>query len=525
MRKNKFLNKNLFFLIKKDPETVSSKQSKVISDEPLPPPPPQQLEQASVKTSSKDKESFDSSISESAAVAAAAFASQESSSSARNDDVIRFWKKCIRHGSAIVKRLKESDNLIKIITSTNSKKVLENSSADPNSVNLNQMQVDSVFGSNLETTLLKHTKELKKRLYIIASLLGINTDIGFDDISIDSNKSEIIESYIKKIFQELINSSSSTNLAQYSATLASVSPKQIDSNSIELLISIYEDLKQKFLNQFERFNKESKLIFNSSSSAAFRSSTTENNDDESSSSNKRLINPNVNKSSTSRTQSIQNKSPVDYEFSSNNEDDSSTYLYDSPTSSLESSDLLSNSNPKLNTMVQNQLVNKVKTASGASDTSRNSKEKQIDMNYYPKNEENSFDDGLICKIMQNYIDLFKNKENHHLVHHLQQTEENLMEIEQPSTSGYNPLMAKNSNNNNNNSSNNCDTSSDESNKKMEQTVNKSSEKSENENKIEEECIKNLSINIYNDCFKCLFKASGVDKQQQARSSNNDTESE
>lgn len=153
----------------------------------------------SAKQSVKDKDSFSSSCSDPAG-----------SSSNRNDDVIRFWKKCIRHGSAIVKCLKESDNLIKLIGSRNGKRneIEVHLQNQENELHANQSStsnvnscVDTVLDSSEENAfVLRYTKELKKRLFTIANLLGLSTDIGFDDISVDSNKSQVVESCIKKVY-------------------------------------------------------------------------------------------------------------------------------------------------------------------------------------------------------------------------------------------------------------------------------------------------------------------------------------
>lgn len=448
--------------------------------------------QKATKCSGKDRESSTNSSN-----------SQPSLGSNKNDDLIGFWRKCIRQGSTIVKRIKECDNIIKIINSKKQKKsiieaTIENetnganmeTSKDPNGANMNKIHLDALNQTlNDQTNILKLTKQLKKRLYITASLLGINTDIGFDDISIDSEKSEIIESLIKKIISELLNSNNSANLAQFYNRISGQSPKHFDTNSIELLTSIYEDLKHKFLSQFDRFSKDSKMIFNSSSSAALHS-TTSNNEDDGSSLNPALNNPmHTNASKQSKS------SPNDFEMSShytNEFDDSSTYLYDSPTSSLESTDMQSVSNGK----------KVARTLNGRPKSSRS----KLSCELFPKprsnHDENGFDDGLICKIMQNYIDLFKTKEPNG--NPAEQTKCCAKSVK-TSTDESSKIIIENSSN---------DTFSYES---------KSNKNKTPESKIEEdECVKNLTLNIYNDCFKCLSNVSTLDKQKNLM---NETESD
>ncbi|CAF0706713.1 unnamed protein product [Brachionus calyciflorus] len=428
---------------------------------------------------SRDKESTENS-------------SNPSSGSNKNDDLINFWKKCIKQGSTIVKRIKEADGFIKSIKLGLFKKTeiedLENKNLtpnnDPNTINTNiihsehsnEIQID-------EIVILKYTKQLKKRLYIIASLLGINTDIGFDDISIDSDKSEIIESYMKKIIQELLSSNNSAYLAQFSSKML-VSLNQIDTNNIELLSCVYEDLKQRFLNQFDKFNKDNKLIFHSSSSGAQLSSTS-NNDDESSSQNQPQINTNnISKESKSR----------DFEYSSHNTnefDDSSTYLYDSPTSSLESTDISSLQNNKKQINFQKALIKPKSIRSKLSNEEIKTKSIKKSINL----EENNFDDGLLCKIMQNYVDLFKkNEEDGDEVLNSHLNKEPKLKNSSCESSKITPEISSRSH----------ETSSEE----FKPQNTKRSETNEPKNE-DDECFKNLSINIYNDCFKCLSKVSVI----------------
>lgn len=403
----------------------------------------------------------------------------------RTDDLIKYWKRCIKYESIIAKRLKEADKLLKIIFATLAKKV-EMEKSDGHKTAAHELSVISEHGilnksdlntynlkmNEIKSVLARHIKELKKSLYTVANLLGINTDLATDSVSNDSNKTETLDSYIKNIHQELVNFS---NMSQNSSnTISTYLTKQVDPNSIVLLNFMYEDLKRKFLNQFQRFNQHNKRLFNSSSSL-IRSTTTFNNEDDQSSHNNQnpaLNNNNNNPKSTSGSRS---RSINDFEQKSTNNtnefDDSSTYLYDSPTTSFESNDnndkfisskrlraYLKNirkdntsndsSNSSNNSSSQNfysklklKLDDKSNNESESnlnsthSDTTKTKSSSPLSMNYneyfekanlfhlstskHPNSsikhrakladDENSYDDSLCVKLMQNYIDLFKNK--------------------------------------------------------------------------------------------------------------------
>ncbi len=285
-----------------------------------------------------------------------------------DEDIINFWKKCMRQGSAITKRLKECENLFKIIGNLSKN---EPEMANLN-MNTNNSQVVMDITNNNKNSTIRYKRELKKRLYIVAGLLGINIEIGSNcgknitsgedsasSAADESNKSsDILDQYIRKIQQELLHVGNeypnNTNTSQ-SITSSSTSSKHViassDPNSIDLLSSIYDDLKLKFISQFHRFNQQ-KMPLNYSSSSLFRSSTTENNEEDvvnqimnqttsslTTTNNNNHKSKNNNNSNNNKNQNSPDggsRSPNDYEFLSNNEfDDSSTYLFDSPTTSFE----------------------------------------------------------------------------------------------------------------------------------------------------------------------------------------------
>ena len=401
----------------------------------------------------------------------------------RTDDLIKYWKRCIKYESIIAKRLKEADKLLKIIFATLAKKV-EMEKSDGHKTAAHELNIISEHGilnksdlntynlrmNEIKSVLARHIKELKKSLYTVANLLGINTDLTTDSVSNDSNKTETLDSYIKNIHQELVNFS---NMSQNSSnTISTYLTKQVDPNSIVLLNFMYEDLKRKFLNQFQRFNQHNKKLFNSSSSL-IRSTTTFNNEDDQSSSHNNQ-NPALN--------SLNVKSASGSHRSINDFDDSSTYLYDSPTTSFSSNDNNNNNNnnnsneklissKRLRAYLKNIRKENTSNESSNSNSSNNSSSQNffsklkaklddestsnlnstqsdttktkssgspLSMNYneyfekanlfhlsasgkHPNSsgrhhargkladDENSYDDSLCVKLMQNYIDLFKTK--------------------------------------------------------------------------------------------------------------------
>jgi hypothetical protein len=162
-------------------------------------------------------------------------------STQNNDDILKFWKRCIKYGSAIAKNLKESDNLIRSIknarpshqthhtaistesewnefaddemdksiqshtNSNNNNNVIasnSNSGTNQNSSSSNSNSNENINKkdcSEEKCMIFEYKKRLKMKLYIVANLLGINTDLGLDDGSIDSNKTDILNGYIKKV--------------------------------------------------------------------------------------------------------------------------------------------------------------------------------------------------------------------------------------------------------------------------------------------------------------------------------------
>lgn len=148
-------------------------------------------------------------------------------------DIWLFWKRCKKFGSRIAKSLKEADVMFKDIK--NASKMLQSSHVDGNEPNMDvdmdypkrsiscsvsnevcSKKTDSVAGGGTAATgeeaalndddrnklsqiLDSMNKRLKKKLYDIANMVGINTDIGVDDGSIDSNKTDHLDSHIKKV--------------------------------------------------------------------------------------------------------------------------------------------------------------------------------------------------------------------------------------------------------------------------------------------------------------------------------------
>lgn len=119
------------------------------------------------------------------------------------DDFISFWRQCIKRGSTIVKRLKESENLLRLVSSRSLKlKDLEFKLENQENEVLN---VELEKKNNYQASVTKHLIELKKSLYIVASLLNINTDIGVEESLFDSNKIEILDMCLNKVTFNLLS--------------------------------------------------------------------------------------------------------------------------------------------------------------------------------------------------------------------------------------------------------------------------------------------------------------------------------
>jgi hypothetical protein len=340
---------------------------------------------------------------------------------------LKFWNRFIRHGSELAKQLINAENHIK--------DAIDNKKNDPSDM-----------------------KELKKKLIAIANLLGINTEVLIENDSIDSNNSDLIDSPIKKLFYNF-NSSNSSGQSQ---NLSPLNEFEFEISSYESMQYILDHLKNKFISQFERFNKSD---YNSSKNF---------NDTSNSNSN------NSNSSPKEKT-----KSPNDYECSS--ADDSSTYLYDSTTSSFESGENLSNAH-SLNASKNRKQVND-KTSQHKKDS--NSSNSYDYSNSYGKSSHFEFDDGLCVKLMQNYVDLFKKKSTEDT------SEFNYNDSTRFSSLPKNESFCSRNESENVNLKSNCQMSSDS-----------TSSLTYKMDTSDEECGKNLYSNIYDDCLRSF---SGLDQ--------------
>jgi hypothetical protein len=349
-----------------------------------------------------------------------------------SNDILKFWNRFIRHGSELAKQLINAENHIK--------DAIDNKKNDPSDL-----------------------KELKKKLISIANLLGINTEVLIENDSIDSNNSDVIDTPIKKLYYNL-NSSGSSGQSQ---NLSPHNEDEFEINSYESMQYILDCLKNKFLNQFERFNKSD---YNSSKNL---------NDTSNSNSNNSSSNP---KEKT--------KSPNDFECSS--ADDSSTYLYDSTTSSFESGENLSNVH-SLNTNKNKKPINNKIDQNIKDSSSNNSSEYS---NPHSKSSHFEFDDGLCVKLMQNYVDLFKKKSTEDT------SEFNYNDSTRFSSLPKNESFCSRNESENVNIKSNCQFSSDS-----------TSSLANKMDTSDEECGKNLYSNIYDDCLRSF---SGLDNE-------NDTE--
>ena len=357
--------------------------------------------------------------------------SSSNEKNSRTDDLIKYWKRFSKYESIIAKRLKESEKLLKTIfvylceiknieddlkeetSSTGAKK----DNTDKKDVETSQQapKSDHELASEAKTSeksfnLSKYSNQIKKSLYSVALLLGVNIDLISDNNSSNSsNKTEILDSHIKKIHHELVG----MKLSQNSSLLPFYISKQIDPNSITLLNFMYENLKKKFLNQFHHFKSQKKRLLNSSP-----------------------MNLPTSTNSAFNIQEYLSKPFSDSDFPSSNNttslndyDDSSTYLFDSPTISFESNEKPEKNNPNAKKSGGKAQVGHVKsnsksqTISSSSDNSNIINMKGMD-NVKPttssrahgnsssssSKKENSYDDSLCVKLMQNYIDLFKKKD-------------------------------------------------------------------------------------------------------------------
>jgi hypothetical protein len=154
----------------------------------------------------------------------------------RSNDYIHMWKKCIKHGSILAKHLKESENLLKEMNVyMDEKKKADDKSEEPfksnkenknaenletkNKIEMEKIEkteisnkqdqqkanIDDVKSNELQENFdnnddfMRHRNELKKRLYLIAHMLGINTEISVEDNTVDYQKPAVIDSYMRKV--------------------------------------------------------------------------------------------------------------------------------------------------------------------------------------------------------------------------------------------------------------------------------------------------------------------------------------
>jgi len=341
-----------------------------------------------------------------------------------SNDILKFWNRFIRHGSELAKQLINVENYIK--------DAIESKRNDPSDM-----------------------KELKKKLIAIANLLGINTEVLIENDSIDSNNSDIVDSTIKKLYYSF----SSSTCSSQPQTPSPLNEDEFEMSSYEAMQYILDCLKNKFVSQFERFNKSD---YNSSKNLNDTSNSNSNN--------------------SNSIPKEKNKSPNDFEYSS--ADDSSTYLYDSTTSSFESAENLSNihsSNTNKNKKQNSDKINQNKKDSN----SDNSDEFNNRRSHF------EFDDGLCVKLMQNYVDLFKKKSTEDT------SEFNYNDSTRFSSLPKNESFCSQNESENKNLKSNCQLSSDSSSSftyKMDTS--------------DEECGKNLYLNIYDDCLRSF---SGLDQ--------------
>jgi hypothetical protein len=378
--------------------------------------------------------------------------SQQSSSTSvknsRTDDLIKYWKRFTKHESIIAKRLKESEKLLKKIflylceiktfeenlknsNSSDSKSEAEeidekveeilkkNTEEEIERKEQDKKETNKIFKAKIDHNFnySKCSNQIKKSLYSVALLLGVNIDLISESISSNSsnNKSELLDNHIKKIHEELVG----MKLNQNSSLVPLYISKQIDPNSIALLNFMYENLKNKFNNQFNHFKLQKKRILNSSligmpnwSSSAFNireylSQPFSDND----------------MHSSNNTTSL------------NDYDDSSTYLFDSPTISFESNEDKNKKKSKVNEISESKHKKSETISSGSNNSNIISIKRLINCgktsnslenlvvdpdkpttsrrlkSLSPTKVESNFDDSLCVKIMQNYIDLFGKKDH------------------------------------------------------------------------------------------------------------------
>jgi hypothetical protein len=383
--------------------------------------------------------------------------SHQSTSSAneknsRTDDLIKCWKRFAKQESIMVKRLKDTETLLKSIFFSlceikkfNSEKfdsshshdskidkkeaniskqtIKEDAKAEENEdhdleVNAGEEEYeDSEKEKNMslkakaDFNYSKYSKQIKKSLYSVALLLGVNIDLISESISSNSsNNSETLDNHIKKIHSELV----SMKLKQHSTLIPLYITNQIDPNSITLLNFMYENLKTTFHNQFNNYKLQKKHILN-----------------------KNFVNWS---SDAFNTQEYLSKPVSDSEMRSSNNttslndyDDSSTYLFDSPTISFASnedknkkkskvheasgsknnkkSETISSDSNNSNIISIKRLVNSSKKSNSLENLAADSNKPKTSNSLSPSKTESIFDDSLCVKIMQNYIDVFGNKDH------------------------------------------------------------------------------------------------------------------
>ena len=346
----------------------------------------------------------------------------------RTDELIKHWHRFARQEFIIAKRLRESEKLLSTIFFyfCEIKRMEEKRQGSSTSIsiskspeNKDRVTCPTAEKDDYDFNYAKYSTQIKKSLYSVALLLGVNVEL-VSESSVSSTsksstttKSHTLDNYIRKIHHELVamDARDPTATTAASSLIPFYVAKQIDPNSITLLNFVYENLKAKFQTQFTHFKLQKKLILGSASFASDRP----------------LFNTAPNTMTAKAPTSDKDQRSSNNTTSLNDYDDSSTYLFDSPTISLESNE----DNADKKTKKKSETISSGSNASNVisirrlvscgGDDDNNNINSNIDADkpttsrrvksLSPAKTDKSFDDSLCVKIMQNYIDIFGKKDH------------------------------------------------------------------------------------------------------------------